>query len=274
MKRTLVAFLLCACPLSAIAQQDSSGSIGIASWSDDEITIAADSRQTTGNRYSDTSCKISAFGNKLVFVATGRSKIGIDPTWDGYAASGVQYCRLASKGTTNRLAYALATMWGEDVKKEFERYGTLAIAGLDDQHVMTGFFADFERDGTLLMVVEEVTYEILPQGIVIKAHSTIYPTSPGHISYLGHPAVVIEEQAGKTLQAIAWQDAIHARKRVAKDPVAEEAISLVELTIANLPKDKVDANGIPFSVVGKPVAALRLTRSNGVEWLAQGKCSP
>jgi hypothetical protein len=270
--KTIIVSLLCAglC-LCAIAQIESGGSVAYAGWSEDEIVIAADSRESGSNSYSDTSCKISAFGNKLIFAATGRYRPPHEPFWNVHAVASNNFFWITRKNTTDHLAKRLADIWGQYVKVEFQRRGTSALAGLEDNHVAVGIFADFEEDGTLLIVVSDVTYE---KNFIYPKISTLTSVIPidKQAYVMGHRDIVDETSAAKTPNGIKWLNELHARMQTATDQIAGEAIGLVNLTIDNLPKGNIGIGGTPFSVVGPPVAAVRLMRGKEVEWIARGKC--
>ena len=259
--------------ISAAAQTESAGSFAVAEWSKNEIVIAADSREIHGNTYCDCSCKISAFGNKVIFTATGRTTPGLDRQWNAYALAAKQFQTLTAKGTPERVAQRLASVWGESVKQEFERLGDGALTGLDNNYISSGLFADFEKDGTLLIVIAQITYERRPAGTKISALTKLVDLSLGNYS-LGHADVINQLNATKTKETSEWMDQLQRKVRGSKDEVAAEAIGVVDLTIEHLSKDMFDSNGSRFSVVGPPTAAVRLIRGKGVEWVQRGKCNP
>lgn len=262
----LISFI---CFLSAIAQAQSDGTIIYARWSQNKIVIAADSRQAGSSSYSDTGCKISAFGNKLIFAASGRSKPAGEVFWNTYTVAANDFYRITNEGTADHLAQRVADAWGRDVKIKFERLGNDALSGAEDNTVALGFFADFEKDGTLLMAVSAVTYEenfIHPN---ISAKTDIIRPSDGNGYFMGRGAIVSEIQAAKTPRGIKWS------KEIAnKAGIEEQAIAYVDLTIKNLPDTKTDSSGKKFSVVGPPIAVAQLVRRKGIDWIAKGKCAP
>jgi hypothetical protein len=68
--------------LFPICSEIDSGSVFYLDFSQDEITISADSRGTSSLGYHyDTDCKISAFGDKFAFVFAGPVR-GTD--WDAH----------------------------------------------------------------------------------------------------------------------------------------------------------------------------------------------
>src|ERR1022692_704454 len=271
---SLCYFGLC---LSAIAQTESSGTIVIAQWTRDEIVIAADSREINGSSYSDSSCKIAALGNKLVFSASGR--IGArDPVtnkllWDGVTIAHKEFLAISNNGASDHLAKRLAEAWGFAEKEQFERHGEVVLRGLEDNKITSGIFADFERDGTLSVVEEHVTYEKLVDGSVrIKDDSDPVDPSATPVDILGRSEIVTELLDRKTSRAIAWRKKLRLKLDATDDPLLENAIDWVQLTIDNLSKTKRDSHGVPFSVVGPPIAAIRLVRGANTEWIRKGKC--
>src|SRR2546425_12909916 len=78
--------ILIFCPVAW--PQIQAGSVAVYSFSQNEITMAADSRVVfNGGRHADTKCKIRAFGNKFFVVITGFAAHDTDangPEWSGY----------------------------------------------------------------------------------------------------------------------------------------------------------------------------------------------
>lgn len=268
--------------LCASAHAETYGSIAYFAWSQNEIAVAADSRQSYSSSYSDTSCKIATFGNKLVFAATGRSSPGLDPSWDAYAVTSKDYERIAGKSTPDHFATRLADAWGKDVKAEFQSLGIGALSGLEDDIIISGLFADFEKDGTLLVAVASVTYQILPtkQAIVKNLTKVIPTTNPKQNGYfLGHSEIINKIGNPQTPEQVEWgkeyrSTAVEWSDKFGRDDTLGGVIGYVDVTIRHLPKIKMDSQGVPFSVVGPPIAALRLIRGKGIEWIAKGKCTP
>jgi hypothetical protein len=275
-RMSIAAFALLVMHLNAIGQVESDGTIVVAKWTPETIVVAADSRESRRSSYSDTNCKIAAFGNKLVFSASGRRSTRNRMTkavlWDSFAVARQQYIRLTRKGTPDQLAMALASGWGEAVKKELEKIGGMAIDGLEDYIISNGIFADFDKDGTLSIAVEQVTYEIVDGKINIILSTDRVDSTKWSSYFLGHGEIVKEVTAGQTLRAIQWQNETNKLLEAADDKTSAFAIKMVELTIDNFPKTKKDDRGIPFSIMGRPIAVVQLTRGKGVTWIKPGKC--
>lgn len=268
-KRIVIALFVVATFLRASAQIETHGSIAYADWSQNEIVIAADSRQMSGESYSDTGCKVATLGTKLIFAATGRGRVG---TFDIYALAPKLLPSIPHKGASKELARKMADAWGKQVKDEFQRVGDIAVEGLDPGYVSTGLFADFETDGSLLVAVAKITFDRKQGGIEVFSHTKIVPTSPATSYTLGHNEILNELAARATPRGIAWWNTLKSKVGASKDPVAGEAIGVVDLTITNLEKTKLDGNLVRFSEVGPPVAAVRLIRGKSTEWVTKGKC--
>jgi hypothetical protein len=166
----------------------------------------------------------------------------------------------------------LAEAWGKAVKIDLENSGPLFLAGLDNPHIAGGFFAEFESSGALLIAAVDITDEISGNGQHTIGVSTQNVSSPTGRRFLGHGDIINELYAQQTYRAIQWRSDIKQAAYGNLDPLAVEAIEKVELTIDNLPKTLTDANGGQFSVVGPPVAAIRLSRGKSAEWIRHGKC--
>ncbi len=263
--------------LSATTEAGTDGSIAVAYWAQDEMVIAADSRGTIGNSYHDTECKVSALGNKLIFAATGRSSLGQDPGWDTYTLAKNIFRTLDAEGTTEGLASSLATVWGEEVKEEFEEIGDSALVGINDNYITTGIFGDFESN-TLKVFMSEVTYKIGPDGHAnITANVTPaewkLPGGGGNrfIGEGGMWSVLGEMQSAKTSRGEKWNKAFLESAR-ADDKLVAEATTMVRIVIEGSPPTRTDKNGVKFSTVGFPIAVVRLRRNKGTDWVAKGAC--
>jgi hypothetical protein len=265
--------------LNAIGQMESNGTIVIITASEKELVIAADSRRNSPYSYVDDDCKISAFGNKVIFAASGRAGPRNDPTsqfWDAHAIARQQFQRLfASKSTSDTLALELAKAWGMEIKKEIEkrlRRKLKVLAGIDDYAIMTGFFAGVRKDGSVMGVMQAVTYEDMKNGgTQINLPSPRSVASTDYPAWLGRSEIIRELYAGRTPRSQQWGRKIIEIVRASPDRLAARAIEEVRVTIENLPPEKTDYNGVPFSVVGFPISAIRLT-SEGAEWVEKGNC--
>jgi hypothetical protein len=277
MKRAIITIsVLLAIHWNATAQMESSGTIIYIQWSQNEIVLASDSRVATTDSYSDTACKISTLGGKVVFGGSGKQGLlgsgGHD--WSGLAIANREFMRLTQKGAPDQLTMKLAEAWGEAVKVELQKSGPLLFVGLekDNPSISAGLFAEFEKAGDLSIVVEDIILDPSAKTYPpITASAKRISNEPGaHV--LGHDEIIKEMAAAPTTKTIPWHNELGKALRSGEDPIAAGVIEVVQLTIDNLPKTKTDAEGIPFSVVGPPVAAIRLSRGKAPEWIRQGKC--
>jgi hypothetical protein len=210
----------------------------------------------------------------VIFGATGRRKAPNDfaSSWDIYAAAPKQFARIAREHTTNRIAERLASAWGDEVKKKFQRYGEAGIVGIEGSGIAGAMFADFEADGSLLIVHEVVNYERSGNILVISANTNVIPSSSVGSHMMGKGEIIQEFDANSTPRSLIWRKMMNQRLNASFDRIAEVAIAAVDLTIDNLPKTHIDRQGVPFSDVGPPVAAVRLRRDKGVDWVQIGAC--
>jgi hypothetical protein len=263
--------------LNTIGQAKTDGTIIVVDASKNEIVIAADSRTSGTNTYSDDNCKISAFGDKIVFTASGRTGSRSGPTkfWDAHAIALREFERLTRKGAPDDLPINLAQAWGIAIKKKIEyriSQRVHVLAGLDDSLIMSAFFAGVRKDGSILAVIEKISYEVLKDGTPqIERSQPNILTSSQFPQFLGKGDIIKEFDAGQTLRADQWRHKLIPLIRASTDQVATEAIEEVRLTIDNLATAKFNAKGVPFSEVGYPIAAIRLT-SKGAEWIERGNC--
>ena len=262
--------------LSAVAESITDGSVAVAAWSQKEVVIAADSRGTIGNSYHDTECKVRAIGDKLIFAETGRSRLGMDHGWDFYTLAENQFDSLVRNGASDRLAEKLAIVWGEGVKKEFERIGIESVDGIDTGYIATGMFADFENNGELLIYISEVTFKIIPPAnlVVIANPPHLDDHSQGkyYSGEVGVADIIHELEADKTPQGKKWADEYWDLVGKSRDKIVAHAIGTVKVVIDGLPKTGIGPNGVPFSKVGTPIAAARLIRGKGIDWPSKGMC--
>jgi hypothetical protein len=263
--------------LNAVGQMETDGTIIIFNASEKEIVIAADSRGSGTHSYTDDKCKISAFGDKLVFAASGRTGLRNEPTnyWDAYAIAREDFKRLTRKGTSDDLPIDLAKAWEISIKQKIEDRqdnGVDVVAGLDSNAIMFALFAGVRKDGSILTVVEQITYEVGKDGkarIVYRSPHIL--DAKDFPNWMGRYEIIEELKAGQTFRSDQWRRKINAVVSASPDPVAALAIEQVKLTIDNLGPTKKNYAGVPFSEVGYPISAVRLT-SKGAEWIEKGNC--
>lgn len=269
LKQRLI-MLLCLIMSLTTEAQTQSGTIVYTQWSQDEIVIAADSRTVQGNSYSDTACKIAALGNEIVFGSSGHMvSFGPNGTlkWSGPTIANQEFLRLATKDASLK---SLAEAWGRAVKVELEKDGPRAFTDLGKDRILgIGFFAGFEKNGTLSAAAEIIVAEPSPDG---HYRIVLYPRVPASGYTLGYAEVISEMSAHQTPEALQWISQLRRAVETASNPLVEGTVEIVQLTIDHLPKTRIDVNAVPFSEVGPPIAALRLHRGHEVEWIKRGKC--
>jgi len=273
-------FLILILRLNAVGQIESHGTIVVINSSQNEIVFAADGRSAKASSYSDDDCKISAFGNKVVFAASGRRGLWNRSTrsyeWDAYTLARKEFRSFTSKGTPQSVVEQFASSWGIAMKKELEidiaADQTHALANVEDDHVLAlGAFAEFKRDKTFLIVIEKITYEITANGkVIVKAFVDHRITNPESY-YIGKGEIIRELDAAQTPRSREWRRDFDMGLGFSSDPIVFEATKLVRLTIDNYPPTRTDSKGKKFSIVGGPIAVARFT-PKGVEWVEKGNC--
>lgn len=283
MKWTIVnIFLILTLGLNGTGQIQTNGTVIVITSFQSEIVFAADSRIASDSSYSDDDCKISVFGNRVIFAASGRGGVRNVIThtyiWNAHTLAKNEFRHLTRNSTPQLLAEKLASAWGLAIKKELEEdiarnkeYALLHVE--DDQVLALGAFAAFEKDGTFLIAVERITYEINSNGaVVVKASMAQRVTSPGGPIYLGKGEIIRECFAGQTPRSREWKRDMQMGIDFSADPTVFTAKKLVQLTIENYPRTRADGKGGQFSIVGGPIAITRLTQK-GVDWVDKACCA-
>jgi hypothetical protein len=276
-----IVILLGLSKLNAFGQIWADGTIIVINTSQKEIVFAGDSRTAFSDSYSDKECKIHAFGNKVLFAASGRTgqrnKVTHAYSWDANAFARNAFVAAVKNGTSEHVAEQLASSWGTVMKKQLEQDITanrsLALSDTEKDGTMAvGAFADCEKDGSFLFVVEKLAYSMSQDGgIAVKAFLDHKATGPEGPYFIGKGEIIREVDAG-TPRSKEWKRDIDMGMGFSPDPTLFLAKALVQLTIDNYPPTRVDAAGKPFSVVGGKVAIAKLT-PNGFNWEAPGNCS-
>jgi hypothetical protein len=149
------------------------------------------------------------------------------------------------------------------------------MAGLSDNAIMSALFAGVKKDGSVLAVSAQITYDIADSREAINININYPPpyilSGTDFPNWMGRHEVIDELKARQTFRSDQWTRTINVAVKNSSDPIATVAIEKVKLTIDNLPKTKTTARGVPFSEVGNPISAVRLSRK-GVEWIKKGNC--
>src|ERR1700722_6954920 len=278
MRSILSILLILISRLNATGQTETDGTIIVFNSSEKEFVIAADSRTSGTRTYADDDCKISAFGNKVIFTVSGRAGTRNKPTeyWDAHAIAKENFNRLAAKIGSDNFTIELAQAWGMAIKIKIEERrdrGVTIVGGLNaNDPMMSAPFAGVRRDGSVTAVMETVDFEVGTNRKIQISYSPPYTLrNTDAPNWMGEHEVIDELKRGGTFQSDQWRRKIDATVRASHDQIAAVAIEQVRLTIDNLPPSKKTVKGVSFSVVGYPISAARLT-GKGVEWIEKGHC--
>jgi hypothetical protein len=273
MKIALVA-ILAAMPLKAFAQVEAGTFIALSS-SQNEIVVAADSRAYSGRVESDDSCKIRAFGGKLIFAVAGDAAdehtTRAELSWDSRTIARDLFFQLSKKITVEPMSIRLATAWGNEVKSKLKaeilRDRRIISDKSSGEDLASALFASFDQNSPLIVVVH-ITYSLDPHGLINtqSSISNIY-RSPQRI-VLGHTDLGAEFGTLSTPRSRQWAESTP----FSADQIATFAIRAVEFSIEYSPLDRFE--GYTFRSIGGPVDAVRLSSESGVEWIKRKSNCP
>lgn len=282
MKLSPIGTLVLVIGLNAAGQSDApSGTIIVVNASQHELVIVADSRENGTNSYDDEDCKISAFGNKFVFTASNRVGRRNDPNskwWDSHAIAKKQFAIGIRKHRADDLtASELARDWAIAIKKDIEQRLAAPkaplLAGLDDNRIVYGFFGRITPNGIVDAASETISYTQPETGrIVINTPDPRSLRVPEDFPQtFGRADIIKEIGLHSSVRGDEWNRRMREKMKSSSDPTLTQALELVRVTIDNLPPDRTDNKGKPFSVVGYPISGIRFT-NNGIEWTDKGNC--
>jgi hypothetical protein len=131
--------------LNAAGQEKADGTIIVINSANNEIVFAADTRTAFGDSYTDDSCKIRAFGDKVLFAASGRDGVRDKRThvylWNANTIAKNLFLAATKKGASTHLTEQLASSWGIAVKEHLERDivrdKKVALSGMESDGTMT-----------------------------------------------------------------------------------------------------------------------------------------
>jgi hypothetical protein len=226
--------------------------------------------------YRDDDCKILTFGDKLIFAGAGRAWITIKPlgiAFNTYATARRIYPSVRHKSAFKDLLMTFALAWGNSVKKQLEPIKEFATMGLEGNNVSLALFAGYDERGTVQVVSATVSYTRTQDGTVKLSNSAdLVDTVRWSSQILGHNEIEEEFAAHQTQRSLEWHKIMAQAESSTFDKNAADVMTIVQLTIDNLPKTRMGADGKPLSVVGGDVAAVELTRDHGLRWIAPGHC--
>jgi hypothetical protein len=252
--------------------QVQSGTLIAVTSSPDEIVVAADSRTHDGTRYVDNHCKISTFGNKVIFAAagfTGEGPLAGPAYWSVQAIARRQFDRFSGKNARPYSVVAFANAWGKateiKIQRLLDRHTITRETITDKSNVITNsVFAGFGKPGKVSIVLANMLYETNKGRGISKFSVQQIVNEPGGEEEMGHTEVVNQIQGGN-LALIREMAQDRDRLPSGFDLLAFYMIEMVKLSIKH--QAGVMINGIRVETIGGPIDAVRLSRSGGIEWI-------
>jgi Proteasome subunit len=286
LKRTI---LLASCLLLAVPAwpQVRSGSIVVLGRSRQRVVIAADSRVNFGGgKYEDSSCKITALSDKIIFAATGMvgdssyllpESLRFDATEEARRIF-LQYSQTPENFLDLGMVGTLASNWGAAMAEHFRAVAAASPSSLQEwlkrvelsheSPFLVGIFAGLESDGEISVYSVHVDYAQPGEGtasaepyfLTSMPFSDEFPDDFPLLTPFGLPEIVHEISDGKSDRA---KQEISARHSLEKTLSAEafarnQVIRMVDLTIAYHPKQE---------FVGGKIDAIELPRAGKIRWL-------
>jgi hypothetical protein len=244
--------------------QVKSGTIVSINFAQDEITIAADSRVSSGFAHADTECKIAAFGPKVVFTMSGL--LGTDQ-WNAQSVARKIWERESKAKFDSPLLPRVVNGWVEAVEPF---YGTREVIAGARQHMVPGgdpvvvnaFFATVNQLGQLEaeFVIIDFDVQLYDSTGGLKLIPSIEEASAGMSYFMGHGETVMEFRGETTQRAKDYMSWFN--KHIADLPTdlrrAELASKYVKLTILLNPRQ---------DELGFPIDVLQLRR-DGAHWVS------
>ena len=278
MKRiVLFAFALLFLHLYAVGQIESDGSIVLARWMKGDLVVAADSREVLPNgTYRDDDCKILTFGDKLIFAGAGRAWVNFKPlgvAYNSYATARRVFPSVSHKTAFKDLLMEFALAWGNSAKKQLEPIKEFATLGLEGNNITLALFTGYDEGGTVQLVNAAVSFTRTKNGAIQLSNSAEFVDTVAWSSHtLGHVEIINEFTAHQTPRSKEWNKMMIEAERGTFDKNAADVMTIVKLTIDNLPKTRMGADGKPLSVVGGDIAAVEMTPDHRLRWVAPGYC--
>jgi hypothetical protein len=260
-----------------------SGTVVYYDFAKDEITFSADSRSAnvTNGEQVDTHCKISAFGDKFVFVATGftiREHIGHDAhavNWSAHkeARAAWETAVNAKINDASTLVSMVSQEWTAAVEAFFSNPDLIRIIGTrlvkaEDPIIIGGLFAATDTEGNLVLTSSQVLLDLnvfVSTGKIRLWHE-FQNGRPDSWGTGGHDEIVNEFKR---------QSSTRAREHMQRfltsiaslTPAEQRAVlatELVRLSISLYPQT---------GLLGGPIDVVQLHRRTGVKWIhRKGNC--
>jgi hypothetical protein len=289
--RTVACFLLSAAAWSQVR----SGSIVVMGRSRQRVVIAADSRINSGEgKYDDSSCKITALSDNLIFAATGivgdssyllppdlrfEAKDEARKIFLRYSQTPKNFLDLGTVGT-------LASDWGAAMAAHFREAAEASPASLQqwlkrvelshESPFIVGLFAGLESDGEISIYSVNVDYYARPAKGQTRSEPYFLTSMPiledfpddfPFLSSFGMTEIFNEINEGRSDRA---KQEINTRQLLQQTLSAEayarsQVIRMVDLTIAYHPKQE---------FVGGKIDVIELPRAGKVHWVQRKENCP
>jgi hypothetical protein len=283
MRKLLLCVLIMTLRSPAWAQMQH-GTVIYFDFSQDDLTIAADSRTGAAGRTVDTECKISAFGDQFIFAVSGLARrttslpSGSEVTkWTAQSIARSAWQTATSdnrSGSAPMLVAGVAAKWLSRMENNFASPDAIRLArpylAQSDEHILAeGLFAATDKAGNLSMKAATIFVD-LPlfdsTGQIRLWHET-YDGKPDTWGSTGYDEVVEEfkrrtsERARQYMQQ--FEGSISALTK--SEQRASLAAKLIELSILYHPKKE---------ILGPPIDVLQLVRGSGVHWIHRKESCP
>lgn len=218
-----------------------SGTVIIIGRTKDQVVVAADSRATSKDGHRDDYCKISAFGNKIVFVSAGIRSFDLpgelSMSWDSYKVA-----RTASYDQVKNIK-AVASDWGASSANILRPPASVNPAKFMRQlntHgkiITIGVFAGVDPNGEIGMTYAKIVIDPSAQDPNQVVTYVLQRTDLGPLrirwTIIGEAAIASEFLANQTARARSawanWKPALE--KSGPREQVALNAAQLVKWTI-------------------------------------------
>jgi len=254
--------------LHASAQIQSGTTIVLMSTKD-EIVVTADSRAFNASIDLDDSCKITALGNRLLIAATGEAFARNSDerlAWDAHTIGRNVFDEISKEESGEPLAVRVANAWGNKIKEKLQNDLNInpneVLLGAKSNSLAHILVAGFDHDKPV-WVAGQITYRVNPAGVYEAGYSVLHiSTTSGDVA-LGYTDIANEFLADKTPRAIRWRNNLHGNP--GDDPIAVGLIEAVRLAIKYTPP--IHYGNRTLYPVGGPIDAVRLSRSNGIQWI-------
>src|ERR1700676_2408288 len=265
MESNMKYFLLLVLLVGQIAwPQIKTGTVMYADFSQDEITISADSRMNipeTGG-HDDTECKISAFGDKFAFAMAGAVKSSGESGWNGHTIARKIWQSESTKTDAAKLVISVSDRWVtamEDVYRAPEVIRKLRKHMPDSGTIANGIFIATDTSGNLIVRAMNIWLD-LPlfdlTGFVHLLHSGDF-LSVGHSLGAGLDEVVDEFQEQSSARAKEYIEWFRTQlaSMTPSQRRATVATKFIELSTLLHPRN---------SEMGFPIDVLQLRKTTGI----------